>query len=60
MKRLITEKNGFPKPLGMLIIMVIIMVTSFVNLVFSGDGPSKGFQEVHQVNEVISTPAPRV
>lgn len=60
MKRLMTEKNGFPKPLGMLIIMVIIMVTSFVNLVFSGDGPSTGFQEVHQVNEAIFTPSPRV
>lgn len=60
MKKLITEKNGFPKPLGMLIIMVIITVTSFVNLVFSGDGPSAGFQEVHQVNEVTSATAPRV
>ncbi len=60
MKRHIAEKNGFPKPVGMLIIMVVIIVSSFVNLFFTGDSPSSPFQETQQVIEASSSNQYRV
>jgi hypothetical protein len=39
MKARIIEKNGFPKPLGLFLIIVILSLTCFVNLVFAGDHP---------------------
>jgi hypothetical protein len=37
MKTTIIEKNGFLKPLGMLLIIIILSLTCFVNLVFAED-----------------------
>lgn len=37
MKRHIVEKNGFPKPLGMVIILVALVLSCFINLVVNQD-----------------------
>lgn len=37
MKAQIAEKNGFPKPLGMLLIIILLGLTCFFNLVFADD-----------------------
>jgi hypothetical protein len=35
MRNLLVYKNSFPKPLGMLIILILLGLLSFVNLVFA-------------------------
>ena len=39
MKTKIIEKNGFPKPLGLFLIIIILSLTCFINLAFA-DGLS--------------------
>lgn len=39
MKAQIVEKNGFLKPLGLILIIIVLSLTCFVNLVFA-DGTS--------------------
>ncbi|UCG28730.1 MAG: hypothetical protein JSV24_05060 [Bacteroidales bacterium] len=38
MRERITEKNGFLKPLGLLLIILLLSLTCFINLVFANDG----------------------
>ena len=38
MKSQIIEKNGFLKPLGLILIIIVLSLTCFVNLVFA-NGP---------------------
>ena len=38
------EKNGFPKPLGLFLIIIILSLTCFVNLVFA-DGFTSSDQD---------------
>ena len=37
MKRHIVEKNGFPKPLGMVIILAALVLSCFINLIVNQD-----------------------
>jgi hypothetical protein len=45
MKQHIIEKNGFPKPLGLIIILVAVMLTCFINLAFTSNQASEGITE---------------
>ena len=37
MKSQIIEKNGFLKPLGLILIIIVLSLTCFINLVFADD-----------------------
>lgn len=52
LKRHMIERNGFPKPMGMVVIMLVIVFGSFVNMFFSGVEFSSVFQESQQVIEM--------
>lgn len=45
MKAQILEKNGFPKPMGMLLIFLLICITCFANLMFANQPGSQTLNE---------------
>ena len=53
----ITEKNGFLKPLGLLLIILILSLTCFINLVFAG-GLSSSEQDYLSEKEIENRLAP--
>ncbi len=55
MKAQITEKNGFLKPLGLILIIIVLSLTCFVNLVFA-DGKSVPEPELLTEETTVNLP----
>jgi len=50
MKSRFVDKNSFPKPLGMLMILIFLGLISFVNLVFAKEAPQTVYLEEPTIN----------
>lgn len=49
MKSRFVDKNSFPKPLGMLMILIFLGLISFVNLVFAKEAPQTVYPEESRI-----------
>lgn len=60
MKRHIVEKNGFPKPLGMLIIMAVLVISCFINLALVQSRTSEQVKGKSTQYEILSSDDARI